>query len=565
MIPPILSFQRLSIRGKLRLLVLQASSVAVLMSCVAFVSNDVRMIRTSVVKQVLALAEVLGANSTAAIEFDDFAAGKEILSSLGRQQAVDSACLYNAAGRVFSSYNKPGTATTLPATPPAAGITFTSRQYFDVVQSVVREGRIVGTIYLHASVSEVQDQIFRYLGIVVVVMAATLSATFILSTRLQKAISLPILNLTQTAARISSERDYSIRVEATSMDELGTLYRQFNAMLTRIQEGERALQTAHDNLEEAVHLRTHELSDAILELHREIKERTRAETELQNMHQQFMDAARRAGMAEIATGVLHNIGNVLNSINVSASVATDRLKASRIDQLIRAIDMLSQHAHDLGQFLTVDPKGKQVPSFLAILALHLNEEKTEILQELEHLTVKIDHVKAIVATQQSYACVSGVTEIFDVASAIDDALKLNAAVFDRHKIEIVRDYELLPKVQLDRQKLLQILVNLVKNGKDALVESRGTNRQLTFRTRSKGHDQIEIQVSDTGIGIKKENLTRIFTHGFTTKKTGHGFGLHSCANTAKEMGGALIVESSGVGQGATFTLDLPLIAKEFAS
>jgi two-component system NtrC family sensor kinase len=559
-----LSFQHLSIKGKLRLLVLLASGVAVLMSCVAFVSNDVRMMRTSIVKQVLALAEVLGANSTAAIEFDDVAAGKEILSSLERQQAVDSACLYNAAGRVFASYNKPGTTTTLPATPPAAGITFTSRQYFDVVQPVVRETRIVGTIYLHASVNEVQDQVVRYLGIAVLVMLGALGAAFILSTRLQKAISLPILNLAQTAARISSERDYSIRVKATSTDELGALYQQFNAMLTRIQEGERALRTAHDNLEEAVQLRTHELSEAILELHREIKERTRAETELQNMHQQFMDAARRAGMAEIATGVLHNIGNVLNSINVSASVATDRLKASRIDQLIRAIDMLSQHRNDLGEFLTLDPKGKQVPAFLAILAVHLNEEKTEILQELEHLTVKIDHVKAIVATQQSYACVSGVTEIFDVASAIDDALKLNAAVFDRHHIEIVRDYEPLPKVQLDRQKLLQILVNLVKNGKDALIEGGATNRRLTFRTRSKGLDQVEIQVSDTGIGNQKDNLTRIFTHGFTTKKTGHGFGLHSCANTAKEMGGALIVESCGVGHGATFTLDLPRVAKEVA-
>lgn len=560
-----LSFQRLSIKGKLRLLVLLASGVAVLMSCVAFVSNDVRMMRTSIVKQVLALAEVLGANSTAAIEFNDEAAATEILSSLKRQQAVDSACLYSAAGRVFASYDKPGTTMALPSTPPAVGVRFTSREYFDIVQPVVRENRIVGTIYLHGSVSEVREQIVRYLGIAVLVMAGALAAAFAFSTRLQKAISLPILNLAQTAARISNEHDYSIRVEATSTDELGTLYRQFNAMLTQIQEGEAALQAAHDNLEQAVQQRTQQLSDAILELHREVNERTRAETELKDMHQQLMDAARHAGMAEIATGVLHNIGNVLNSINISASVAADRLKAARIDQLKRAIDMLSQHGGDLGQFVTLDPKGKQIPAFLAILAQHLNEDKTEILEELQHLTVKIDHVKAIVATQQSYACVSGVSEVFDVASAIDDALKLNAAEFDRHHIEIVRDYEALPKVQLDKHKLLQILVNLVKNGQDALVEGGGTDRRLTFRTRSKGGDQIEIQVSDQGIGIQKENLTRIFSHGFTTKKTGHGFGLHSCANTAKEMGGSLIVESSGLGHGATFTLALPLVAKEFAA
>jgi two-component system NtrC family sensor kinase len=557
------AFQRLSINGKLWLLVLFASSVAVLLSCIAFVSNDVWMIRKSMVKQISALAEVLGANSTAALDFDDAKAATEILASLKLQQSVDSAAVFNAEGHLFAAYHRQGTNSTLPSTPRSPGHEFTAEGYLDVVHPIVRENRLLGSIYLHASMSELHDQILGYVGIVVLVMAVSLGAAFAFSIKLHQAISLPILHLAETARRISDNRDYSIRVSTNSTDELGRLYVQFNDMLSQIQAGELALQEAHSHLEEKVKERTHQLSDAVTDLNREVAERTRAENELKNVHQQLMDAARRAGMAEIATGVLHNIGNVLNSINVSASVAVDRLRGARIDQLVRATVMLEQHRDHLADFITSDPKGKQLPTFLSIVATHLDQEKTEIIGELENLTSKIDHVKTIVATQQSYAGVAGVTETFDVAASVDDALKLNATTFDRHRIEIVRDYAPLPKVQLDKQKLLQILVNLVKNGKDALIENEmAEHRQLTFRTRQLGVDRLQIQIIDNGVGIKPENLTRIFSHGFTTKKNGHGFGLHSCANAAREMGGGLTAESNGPGQGATFTLELPFTSHQ---
>jgi len=157
---------------------------------------------------------------------------------------------------------------------------------------------------------------------------------------------------------------------------------------------------------------------------------------------------------------------------------------------------------------------------------------------------------------------SGVIESCDVAAALDYAVRLNSSTFDRHRIVLVREYAVLPKVQLEKQKLLQILVNLIKNAKDSLVEHASHSRTLTLRTSVYGEDTLVIEVQDTGVGVAQENLTRIFSHGFTTKKHGHGFGLHSCANAAKEMGGGLTMHSDGPGTGATFTLKLPFSPAE---
>jgi two-component system NtrC family sensor kinase len=346
----------------------------------------------------------------------------------------------------------------------------------------------------------------------------------------------------------------------SSNDELGTLYDEFNAMLDQIQQGEAAIQEAHDELEIRIQKRTAELSLANKDLSREVTERVRAEKQLEAAHQDLMDAARRAGMAEIATGVLHNVGNVLNSINVSATLVSDRMRQSKIADFARATQLKQSHANDLGPFITADPKGKQLPGYLALLATHFAEERVEIVSELEQLTSKISHIKTIIATQQSYAGVSGVIETVDIGTTLDDAMKLNMASFDRHQIHVVKEYQDLPKVRIDKQKVLQILVNLLKNAKDALAQCPalgGRNRTLTLRTSLDTGNNLLIYVIDNGVGIPHESLTRIFSHGFTTKKGGHGFGLHSCANAADELGGTLSVQSDGLGQGATFVLKLP--------
>jgi len=551
-------YRELSINTKLTLLVVLAGGVALLLSCVAFVTNDVRMIRASMITQMSTLAQVLGSNSTAALSFDDARTASELLHSLEEQPAVEFACLYDSAGRIFASYHRVTTQFTPPAAPSQAGYEFVSGGYLDVTRNIENNGQRVGTIYLHASMDDLYDQIFWYINIVAAVMIVSLAASILLSSRVRRVISLPILNLAEAAQRISQDSNYSIRVVKQADDELGSLYDQFNAMLEQIQQRDAAIQQAHDELEAKVERRTSQLSQANEQLTCEIAERRRTEQELEVAHSQLVTAARRAGMAEIATGVLHNVGNVLNSINVSATLASDRLRQSKTNELLRATKMLEEHEGDLGTYITSDAKGKQLPRFLGLVATHLADERTDILKELELLNTKVNHVKTIVSTQQSYAGVSGVTETVNLATLLDDAMKLNSASIDRHRIHVIKEYDDIPKVRLDKQKVLQILVNLIKNAKDACLSApHCTERRVTLRTKLTSDAMIQIHTIDNGVGIPPEHLTRIFSHGFTTKDNGHGFGLHSCANAANELNGSLTGYSDGPDQGATFVLELP--------
>ena len=340
------------------------------------------------------------------------------------------------------------------------------------------------------------------------------------------------------------------------------MYDQFNAMLDEIQKRDAELRQVQDQLEGRVAERTAKLTRANFKLSREVAERARAETELESVHGQLVDAARRAGMAEVATGVLHNVGNVLNSINVSSTLLSERLRDSKLTDLRRAVDLMNEHLDDLPAFFTDDEQGRQLPRFLDLLAEHLAQQKHELVEEVRVLNNNVDHVKTIVAMQQSYAGVAGVIAKVKIAELIQDAIRMNSSSLEKYQIQLTCDVADIPTIGVDKQRLLQILVNLVANAKDALVASDRSDRQLTVRARRQGDDWVRIDVIDNGIGIAPDNLTRIFSHGFTTKKSGHGFGLHSSANAAREMGGALSVHSDGPGCGARFSIELPVVPME---
>ena len=288
----------------------------------------------------------------------------------------------------------------------------------------------------------------------------------------------------------------------------------------------------------------------------DVSEGKRAQAELENVHKQLLEASRRDGMAEVATGVLHNVGNVLNSVNVGSSCLAESLRRSKAPNLSKVVTLLSEHEHDLGDFLTNDPKGRQLPLYLAQLARHLAEEQASALKELSQLQKNIEHIKDIVAMQQSFAKASGVTETIHVTELVDDALRINSSALSRHDIEVIKEFNDTPLITVEKHKVLQILVNLVSNAKHACDASEAQDKKLTIRTTN-GAGSIRVAVCDNGVGILPENLIRMFSHGFTTKKDGHGFGLHSGAIAAKEMGGSLTVHSEGPGLGAVFTLELP--------
>jgi signal transduction histidine kinase len=256
----------------------------------------------------------------------------------------------------------------------------------------------------------------------------------------------------------------------------------------------------------------------------------------------------------VATSVLHNVGNVLNSVNVSAAMVAGQVRQSKAGQLAKAAALLQAHADKLA----ADPKAHQLPGYLTQLAQHLAAEQTQMLGELDSLTQNIEHIKQIVAMQQSYATASGVVESVPIKDLVEDALRMNTAALTRHAVQVVREFGEVPPLTVDKHKVLQILVNLIRNAKYALDESGRADKRLTLRVGMNGDPFVHIAVSDNGVGIPAENLTRIFQHGFTTRKDGHGFGLHSGALAAQEMGGRLTVHSEGLGHGAAFTLELPV-------
>ena len=300
-----------------------------------------------------------------------------------------------------------------------------------------------------------------------------------------------------------------------------------------------ALQTANDALEQRVEERTRELRDAQSEL---------------------LDAARQAGMAEIATNVLHNVGNVLNSVNISSDLITRKLRNSKTQGLGKAMQLINEHPDDLGAFLSEDAKGKLLPGYLNQLVVAIAQEQQEMLDELNQMNKSVDHIKDIVATQQSYAGANSMTEPLFINELLEDALRMNAGALTRHHVTVVREYADVPQVMGDKHRLLLILINLISNAKYAMSDLSNRPRTMTLAVRIVDDNFLEISVKDDGEGIAPENMTRIFAHGFTTRKEGHGFGLHSCALAAIEMNGHLTAHSDGPGTGALFTLQIPLIS-----
>lgn len=294
---------------------------------------------------------------------------------------------------------------------------------------------------------------------------------------------------------------------------------------------------------------------AVLMLTRSLKQ-IRDVAEREARYQQQIIAAHYGGMADTATGILHNVGNVQNSIGVATSVLLQTLQRSRVSDVKRLCSLINEHRDDLGTFLTEDVKGKQVLEYLDRLANALIDERDDLVSEVEKLSTQVEHVNSIISVQQSYASLSGLVEPVQLKQIVEDALNLKSSSFERHNIQIVRNYEMLPDVTVHRQKVLQILVNIVGNANDALRASDQPNRRITVVVGRRDKGYVEISITDNGAGIARDDLAKVFSFGFSTKSSGHGFGLHSSANAAAEMGGSLTCSSDGPGKGATFTLTL---------
>ena len=287
----------------------------------------------------------------------------------------------------------------------------------------------------------------------------------------------------------------------------------------------------------------------------DISQRVEAERRERQLQKQLRESSHQSGMAEVATGVLHNVGNVLNSLGIAYSTAQARVKAYQIERVARVAAMLEENRGSLAEFLTNDDRGKRLPGYLSALGQRLKAEAAAVQREFDAMAGHIQYLRQIVQAQQSFATVGGARDQVDVRELLETALTLKGQ--ELNGAEIIRDIGDLPTVQTDRYKLLQIIVNFIGNACDAMTANRPRAARLAIRVHAV-LGQLEIAVEDSGIGIAPELLPRLWEFGFTTKAHGNGFGLHSAAVAAQQLGGAVSAQSEGIGLGARFSVTIPI-------
>jgi signal transduction histidine kinase len=514
------------------------------LSVIALVSSNLAKTDANLLEKANLTARVIAPNAAAAVWNFDTRYGAGILQSLGSDPDFGSGIVVDDKGELFASFRNP--AVSIEAVTPKAmaellGVTDPKRLKVAELREFVRDNeaivvlpleengrRNVGYMALSFSRQRANAAALREIystgaGGILALLAVCGLLAWILSR-----VTRPIREITEAMDGLSAGEFDTAIPALERRDEIGAMARALAVFKENSIERER------------------------------LEFLTRR---LQETQAQLVAAARQAGMAQIANNVLHNVGNVLNSVNISAGVVTGRIRDSKAKGLTRAVGLINDHAADLGDFLTNDEKGKLLPGYLNKLVAAIAEEQRCVIEELGSLITSVDHIKDIVAKQQCHAGVASLVEAVQIQDLLEDALRIDAGSLARHQVTVVKQYADVPMLPLDKHLVLQVLVNLIGNAKQAMGDAIDRPHQLTLRVDVADHvdgRSLRICVEDDGEGIAPENLSRLFAHGFTTRKNGHGFGLHSCALAAKEMGGTLTARSEGPGKGAVFMLELPI-------
>jgi two-component system, NtrC family, sensor kinase len=557
----------LSIPKKLMLLSGITITISLVIASTVLAIYSSREKRLAKIQQLTTLGEAVASNSTAAVSFNQVASGEQLLQSLEHYPTVTNATIWTAEKELFAAYDR--VQQVIQRTPPETGIKLKELEggAIEVVVPIIDQGETLGFLTIHDSMTDLSAATYNHLIATITIMVCSLFFGLISSIPLQRSISLPLIRLTTVAEQITQDLDFSVRVKHNSLDEIGRLYRQFNNLIERVEESgkqeynaKRAIEKLNSELEGRVRSRTELLEHANIALEQKIKERDAAHHELQFAQTKLIETSRKAGMADIANGVLHNIGNVLNSLNVGADVVDKRVSELSLPRLRQGIELMQANSQDLPGFFA-GRQGSLLPGFLKAVTEQLGNEQQTLRRELVDIKKHVDHIKDIVRSQQSYAGASGVLEFCMATELFEDAIKFLGDALVGTGVELIRDFQAAESINVEKTKLIQMLVNLIKNAKESILQQGADLKQVTLRTLSIGSD-IQFQVQDTGIGISQENISKIFAQGFTTKQNGHGFGLHASANQAKEMGGTLQVISDGPGKGATFVITLPKHAEK---
>lgn len=549
---------RLTVERKLTLLMLATSGIALVLAVGAIVILDGITERKQLNDHLKTQATLLAENTGSHLVFKQYDLAEELLTILVEDPRITLGCLLDSEQNMVAKVCPESLSEYLPSPDHLRPGLHSDQDFVKMTVPVILKTQVEGYIYLAADLRVIRRNLVNSIGIGLLALSFAFVVAILVSSYLQSFVSDPILTLTSIANRVIKNKDYSLRAPKRSNDEIGQLMEIFNQMLTTIETREIELHNSQNQLEARVKERTRRLSRAVDSLKLEIEARKKARTEVHELSSKLIETTRQAGMAEVASGVLHNVGNVLNHVNVSTGIISDRLDNLELEKFETVAMMLPTDAGDMETFVRTDPRAAKIPQYLAAFVQYLKAEREHLRNETDTLAQHIEHIKSVIATQQRHTGGIGIACKVKIEGIIEEILDLHLDSLQQDGITVSSDFDETPAIVVDRNKLIQILGNLILNGREALLSSRQSNPQLTIATRVTAENLVAIQVRDNGIGIKHSDLRWIFSHGFTTKPDGHGFGLHSSAIAAQEMAGRLRVFSEGPGSGATFILELPI-------
>jgi PAS domain S-box-containing protein len=285
--------------------------VALLLACAAIVVYDLASDRRATVSELSTSARIIGTNSTAAIHFDDPAAAEETLAALRAEQDVVFACIYAADGTPFAQYRRDDQGAGFTP-PPLTGVGYHfESDHLDLFDAIRLNNETIGTVYIRYDLAGMRARLIRYLTIIAGVALTALAAAFVLSSRLQRVISRPVLRLAETARLVSTKKDFSVRAanETQRRDEIGVLIDGFNEMLSQVQQRDGELKRHRDSLEEQVSARTAELSQANHQLRRNAEELARALDQVALQRQIAEDANR------LMSNILSSVSTIIIAVD----------------------------------------------------------------------------------------------------------------------------------------------------------------------------------------------------------------------------------------------------------
>lgn len=561
-------FKNRPIRTQMMFLIFGTAFAVLVVALTYFVHESYYRLKTARINESATASELLAQNSIVAVSFGDPQAATALLNSLRIKNDVIGAIILDEDGQPFAKYGdfENGVGQTNATNLPHASklIQFDGHKLIVSVPLVEMDQQI-GTLVTVTDTSDIQTHFELFVAQLLMVIVVGLTIVFVISSRILSSVVSPISQLTKVATQVSEDRDYSLRVSSDAGGEVGILCRQFNNMLSEIQlaqetiiESREQLARVNESLEERVRKRTIELQGMNHQLKSEIDSKEQAFASLQSLQSELVVASREAGMAEIASGVLHNIGNVLNSVKVASCTAMNSVQALKIPTLHKTVEVLRCKKQELGNDWVNFDGIQHLPQLLDELVNSLEVSQSGTIEELRELEENIDFIEEIVRSQQTYATKQGVRESVKPSEIAEAAIRMVGASSRFRDHEVIRDFDFNDEVTIDKNKVLQILCNFVKNGFEAMANTLPENRILTIRTQAIEPDHFRFSVEDQGEGIPSDVLGQLFTYGFTTKESGHGFGLHSAACAAGEMNGQVKTESDGIGKGARFSLELPL-------